>query len=138
MIVTKPEGQTKLDLKVTVDQIKSVYRDVARSWVLGFSGGKDSTALLQIVFQALEELPRQQLTKQVHVVSNDTLVEIPQVSKMVTNVLGKIEKMARQIQLPITVTQTTPELNNSFFVNVIGRGYARKVGRLSLVLFREH
>ena len=43
--------------------VKEVYLADDRPWVIGFSGGKDSTALVQIVFQALSELPPNQLNK---------------------------------------------------------------------------
>lgn len=107
----------------TIQQIQSVYRGDQRPWVIGFSGGKDSTALLQHVFYALMELPVKERIKPVHIVSNDTLVEIPQVSVMVREALEKIENAARRHGLPFTVAQTTPELDDSFFVNLIGRGY---------------
>jgi len=107
----------------TIQQIQSVYRGDQRPWVIGFSGGKDSTALLQHVFYALLQLPTSERTKPIHVISNDTLVEIPQVSVMVKEALKKIDNSAQQQGLPITVAQTTPELDDSFFVNLIGRGY---------------
>jgi DNA sulfur modification protein DndC len=94
-----------------------------RPWIVGFSGGKDSTALLQLVFQALTELPRERLTKSVHVVSNDTRVEIPQVSAMVVESLAKIDTAAQELALPIKVAQTRPDIEDTFFVNLIGRGY---------------
>lgn len=106
-----------------IDQVKSVYLSDHRPWIVGFSGGKDSTALLQVVFQALMELDPEQLTKKVHVVSNDTRVEIPQVAAMVVDALSKIDSAAKEYLLPITVAQTQPEIENTFFVNLIGRGY---------------
>ena len=46
-------------------------------WVIGYSGGKDSTLVAHLVFKALLKLPRSQRTRQIHIVSNDTLVESP-------------------------------------------------------------
>jgi DNA sulfur modification protein DndC len=104
-------------------QIVETYRMDKRPWVVGFSGGKDSTALLQIVFETLLELPESERVKPLHVVSNDTLVEIPQVAQMVASSLEKIEGAAIRHRLPISVKQTTPEIEETFFVNLIGRGY---------------
>jgi DNA sulfur modification protein DndC len=109
--------------------LSALYRVDTRPWVVGFSGGKDSTALLQLVFQMLQELPPHERVKQVHVVSNDTQVEIPQVAQMVVGALTGIETAARRQKLPITVAQTRPELDDTFFVNIIGRGYPSPTNR---------
>jgi DNA sulfur modification protein DndC len=106
-----------------VGEIQELYKADSRPWVIGFSGGKDSTALLQLVFLAIRNLSPSDRKKQVHVVSNDTRVEIPQVSVMVLDALAKIEAAAEQDELPIVVAQTTPEIDQTFFVNLIGRGY---------------
>ncbi|HET7625853.1 MAG TPA: DNA phosphorothioation system sulfurtransferase DndC [Verrucomicrobiae bacterium] len=57
------------------------------------------------------------------------MVEIPNVAGMVTDSLIKIETAARRKQLPITVAQTRPELDDTFFVNIIGRGYPSPTNR---------
>src|SRR5690606_9669516 len=54
--------------------VKKVYLSDERPWVVGFSGGKDSTAVVQLIFSALSELDRSQLKKMVYVISSDTLV----------------------------------------------------------------
>jgi DNA sulfur modification protein DndC len=106
-----------------IGEIQDLYKVDSRPWVVGFSGGKDSTALLQVVFYALLKLPPNDRAKPVHVVSNDTRVEIPQVSAMVVDTLHKIEEAAEEQGLPFVVAQTTPEIDQTFFVNLIGRGY---------------
>lgn len=98
-----------------------------RPWIIGFSGGKDSTVLLTLVWIALRrirELPTPfQLRRPVHVVCNDTMVENPIIASYVEDVLLKIETSAREQGLPIFVKKTTPKLEESFWVNVIGKGY---------------
>ncbi|PZE18249.1 DNA phosphorothioation system sulfurtransferase DndC [Putridiphycobacter roseus] len=99
-----------------------------RPWIIGFSGGKDSTVLLTLVWIALrrirESFPNPyQLKRPVHVVCNDTMVENPIIETYVDEVLSKIEVSAREQNLPIFVKKTTPKLDESFWVNVIGRGY---------------
>jgi DNA sulfur modification protein DndC len=98
-----------------------------RPWIIGFSGGKDSTVLLTLVWIALRrisELPTPfQLKRPVHVVCNDTMVENPIIESYVDDVLVKIEIAAREQNLPIFVKKTTPKLEESFWLNVIGKGY---------------
>ena len=99
-----------------------------RPWIIGFSGGKDSTVLLMLVWIALQrirtELPYPfQLKRKVYVVCNDTMVENPIISNYVEDVLAKINESARDQDLPIFVQKTTPKLEETFWINVIGRGY---------------
>ena len=96
-----------------------------RPWIIGFSGGKDSTVLLTLVWIALTKLKEQgiELKRNVYVVCNDTMVENPVIEEYVIIVLSKIRKAAREQQLPITVHTTTPELEDSFWCCVIGKGY---------------
>lgn len=105
------------------------YADTSeKPWIIGFSGGKDSTVLLTLVWIALLRFRKQnpypyQLRRPVHVVCNDTMVENPIISSYVEDVLSKIDKEARNQNLPIFVKKTTPKLEESFWINVIGKGY---------------
>jgi DNA sulfur modification protein DndC len=99
-----------------------------RPWIIGFSGGKDSTVLLMLVWIALqrirEELPYPfQLRRKVYVVCNDTMVENPIIANYVEDVLARISEAARDQDLPIFVQKTTPKLEETFWINVIGKGY---------------
>ena len=105
------------------DEIKDQYLADERPWIIGFSGGKDSTAVLQLVWYALRELPEEKRTKEVHVVCNDTLVENPKVVQWIDTNLDNIAKQAEKENLPFIVAKTTPELEDSFWVNLIGKGY---------------
>jgi DNA sulfur modification protein DndC len=106
-------------------EIKDQYliEDNLRPWIIGFSGGKDSTALLQLVWLALEQIPQELRKREIHVICNDTLVENPIIKEYVDDVLKKIEQIAVQRDMPISVEKTTPRLEDSFWVNVVGRGY---------------
>jgi len=94
-----------------------------RPWIIGFSGGKDSTMLLQIVWNALKRIEPILLTRQIYVVCNDTLVENPRIVKFINKTLKKIQKEAIQNSFPIIVHQTMPVLENTFWVKLIGLGY---------------
>lgn len=114
-----------------VDEIvdQYMYADTTdRPWIIGFSGGKDSTVLLTLVWFALRKIKDAivapfQLRRPVYVVCNDTMVENPIISNYVDDVLLQIEKKAREEDLPIFVRKTVPRLEDSFWVNVIGKGY---------------
>jgi DNA sulfur modification protein DndC len=98
-----------------------------RPWIIGFSGGKDSTVLLTLVWLALlkikEDNPNATLNRQVYVVCNDTMVENPVIEEYVSNVLQTIQKAAKEQQLPIIVKTTTPQIEDTFWCCVIGKGY---------------
>ncbi|WP_353718677.1 DNA phosphorothioation system sulfurtransferase DndC [Dyadobacter sp. 676] len=95
----------------------------SRPWIVGFSGGKDSTMLLQVVWNALRKIDPILLTRQVYVVCNDTLVENPKIVKFINKTLKKIQKAAVDQQIPIVVEETIPKLDDTFWVRLIGLGY---------------
>lgn len=110
-----------------VDQY--AYSDLSqRPWIIGFSGGKDSTVLLTLVWKALEKVRKEfpypfQLRRPVYVVCNDTMVENPIIIEYVNEVLIRIEKAARDQHLPIFVKKTIPRIEDTFWVNILGKGY---------------
>jgi DNA sulfur modification protein DndC len=97
--------------------------DGNRPWIVGFSGGKDSTMLLQIVWYTLMQLKPEERKRPIHVICNNTLVENPRILSYVEAVLSLLEKASNEQKMPITVNQTTPRLEDSFWVNLIGKGY---------------
>ncbi|GAA0493379.1 hypothetical protein GCM10008986_19780 [Salinibacillus aidingensis] len=104
-------------------EIKEVYLSDDRPWVLGYSGGKDSTVVVQLVFEALSELETYQLTKKVYVISSDTLVETPLIIQSINTTLRRVEEKAIELGLPIETHKVKPMVDQSFWVNIIGKGY---------------
>lgn len=94
-----------------------------RSWIVGFSGGKDSTMLLQLVWFAIKSIPAELRTRKVYIVCNNTLVENPKILDYSEKVLNRIQKAASEQSMPIYVNRTTPKLEDTFWVNLIGKGY---------------
>jgi DNA sulfur modification protein DndC len=105
------------------EEIQALYLEDQIPWVVGYSGGKDSTATLQTVWMAIQDLPAERRHKPVHVISTDTLVENPVVSAWVTQSLRRINNAAEEQELPIRSHQLTPQVQDTFWVNLIGRGY---------------
>jgi DNA sulfur modification protein DndC len=106
-----------------VARTQELYLADAVPWVVGYSGGKDSTATLQIVWLALAGLNDAQRTKPVHVISTDTLVENPVVAAWVTHSLDVMGEASESQGLPLTPHRLTPAVTDTFWVNLIGRGY---------------
>ncbi|MFQ5741111.1 MAG: DNA phosphorothioation system sulfurtransferase DndC [Acidobacteriota bacterium] len=105
------------------DEIIGLYKADHRPWVVGFSGGKDSTATLQLVWEALVRLPEEDRTKPVHVISSDTLVESPVITAYIGGILDKINVAGKEQTMPFTAQIVVPKLQDTFWVNMIGRGY---------------
>lgn len=114
---------TKEKLDAIYEEVQSIYLSDQRPWVLGYSGGKDSTATLQVVWCAIERLPKEQRLKQVYVLSSDTLVETPPIINHVKTSLQRINKAAQANEMPFEAHKVMPQIQDSFWVNLIGRGY---------------
>jgi DNA sulfur modification protein DndC len=109
------------------ETIRNLYMADDIPWVIGYSGGKDSTATLQLVWYALSELPKEKLTKVVHVINTDTMVESPVIEKWVERSLKMMSDSSKRIKSEVETLfvphRLTPEVDNTFWVNFIGRGY---------------
>lgn len=105
------------------ETVRNLYLADDIPWVIGYSGGKDSTAALQLVWLSLKELPKDKLKKKVHIINTDTLVESPVVAKWAQNSLKKMDEAAEIQGLPFVTHRLTPKYDNTFWVNLIGRGY---------------
>jgi DNA sulfur modification protein DndC len=110
-------------LEDILKEIQTVYLQDDRPWVIGFSGGKDSTCTLQLVWSALVALPPEKRHKKIHVISSDTLVETPVIVDLIDGSLERIRRSAKEEGLPISATKVQPELGETFWVNLIGKGY---------------
>lgn len=108
-----------------VQHVKDEYLSMAQSfpWIVGFSGGKDSTVVAHAVFEALQAIPPSLRTRPVHIVSNDTMVESPLVMAHLDDVSCQIQAAVDSLSLPITVARTRPDPDKTFWVLLIGKGY---------------
>lgn len=103
--------------------MKELYLSDNRPWIIGLSGGKDSTCVTQQVYYMLKNLKPEKRHKKVYIVSNDTLVESPIIEKRIKTTIKKIKESSKNDNLPIQAQILTPALNDTFWVNIIGRGY---------------
>ena len=118
---------SELGFRTTIKELKKeiqkLYHEDQVPWVVGYSGGKDSTATLQLVWYALQDLPPEDRTKPVYVISTDTLVENPIVSNWVEQSLDNMEAAAHEKHVPVRPRKLTPDITDTFWVNLIGKGY---------------
>jgi DNA sulfur modification protein DndC len=121
--VSQPEQSDPTLYEASLEEIRSVYLADDRPWVIGFSGGKDSTVALQLVWHALRGLEPSERRKHVYVISGDTQVETPVIIDYLTQALDLINEHAKADELPISAHKVTPNLDESFWVNLIGKGY---------------
>jgi len=114
-----------LDIKYLQSEVLDQYLadDNNRPWIIGFSGGKDSTMLLQLVWSTITKIDPILRRRPIHVVCNDTLVENPKIAQFIRVTLHNIQVEAVKQSIPLTVHETTPSLEESFWVNLIGKGY---------------
>lgn len=106
-----------------IEQIKYVYFSDDRPWIIGYSGGKDSTVVVSLVIEMLLSIEDRTKCKPVHIVSSDTMVENPIVSKHLFGTLDTLKDFAEK-QLPcLHVHIVRPEPDKTFWAYVIGRGY---------------
>ena len=116
----------KIDINTKVnnilDEMKMVYKNDKRPWVIGYSGGKDSTTVVQLVFTMLQSLPKEERHKDVYIVSSDTLIENPIVLGFLKHNSKLIDEGARKSDIPLYTHMVRPDYDNTYWTNIIGKG----------------
>jgi len=110
-------------IKQTIENIQYIYKNVDRPFVVGYSGGKDSTCTLQLVWHAIAKLPKNERTKKIFVISSDTLIETPAITNYIAQMIKAISQSAKKQNMPVSACCVYPITNNTFWVNLLGRGY---------------
>jgi DNA sulfur modification protein DndC len=113
----------KKSITEVLEEIRTVYLNDNRPWIIGFSGGKDSTCMVQLVWTALSKLSPEKLSKKIYIISSNTLVEAPQIAERITSSLDRMEKNAKKIELPIGTNLLRPPTSDTFWVRLLGLGY---------------
>jgi DNA sulfur modification protein DndC len=110
-------------IQVLSTEIQELYCLDEIPWVVGYSGGKDSTATLQLIWSAISGLPVEKRTKPIHVITTDTGVENPYVSAWVRSSHKHIELAAKEQKMPMLPHVLEPEIADTYWVGLIGKGY---------------
>ena len=104
-------------------EMELVYLHDQRPWMIGYSGGKDSTLLCQLVFEMLESLPEDKRSKPVYIVTSDTMVENPIVKAYMHQMNKAINEASVRKKLNVQAHIIYPEIRQTFWSLVIGLGY---------------
>ena len=110
-------------VNAVLEDMRDLYLHDTRPWIIGLSGGKDSTCITQLVYNMLLSLPPEKRTKTVYVLSADVMVESPPADNRRKTICRLIAKQSDIDNLPIRVETLRPLLTDTFWVNLIGRGY---------------
>ena len=104
-----------------IAEMSIVYQHDKRPWMIGFSGGKDSTLLCCLVMEMIERLPITKRNKTVYIVSSDTLVENPIVRDYMHNMSKLINSVGVKFKVKADIIY--PKVEDTFWCKVIGLGY---------------
>ena len=105
------------------NSLHRLYLEDERPWLVGFSGGKDSTLVASLIFDVVLSVPAAQKTKPVSILCTDTRVEIPAIVEQVETTLKRMHQFSQHNNLNIEVNLLKPPPEQSFWVNMVGRGY---------------
>jgi DNA sulfur modification protein DndC len=104
-------------------EIQELYCDNDIPWIIGISWGKDSSAVFQLIWNAISELPLNQRQKKIYAMTTDTQVENPIISMWVKQCIETVRIAAEQQRMPIEAHLLHPPVKDSFWVSLIGKGY---------------
>lgn len=104
-----------------IQEMALVYQHDVRPWMIGFSGGKDSTLLCCLVLDMLKRLPPEKRNKTVYIVSSDTMVENPIVRDYMHRMSNLINASCSELGVKAEIIY--PKVEESFWCKVIGLGY---------------
>jgi DNA sulfur modification protein DndC len=110
------------DIKFLAQEIQELYR-LGLPIILGYSGGKDSSVVVQLFWNAIARLPQKERTRPIHVITTDTRVENPIIASWVNRSLSQMEQAAKEQNMPFRPHLLTPAIKDSFWVCLIGKGY---------------
>lgn len=115
--------------KTIKENMKKVYFS-KKNHIIGFSGGKDSSFLLEMLCEMIEELPKEQRTNKIHIICSDTGVETPEMTAYQYRCIDSLRTYAAKSSLPFEVHMVRPPIKSRFFYKLLGRGTNVPVGNV--------
>lgn len=108
-----------------IREIMVVYKHDLRPWLIGYSGGKDSTLLVSLVYEAVKRLKEagEVLSKKIYIITSDTMVENPIVQGYMHTSSNSINDASKRDELCIEASIIYPDIEQTFWSRVIGLGY---------------
>jgi DNA sulfur modification protein DndC len=111
------------DIKKLTREIQNLYCSDEIPWIIGVSWGKDSSCVLQLIWNAIASLPVEQRHKKIYIITTDTLVENPIVSVWVQKCIKNVKQAALEQQMPFEPYLLHPSYEQTFWVCLMGKGY---------------
>ena len=111
------------EFEEVIKEMEVVYKHDNRPWIIGYSGGKDSSLLVSLVIETINRIPEEQRTKDIFIVSSDTGVENPIVQKYMHSSSQKINEFSKNNKYNIKAEIIYPEVKKTYWTLVIGLGY---------------
>lgn len=112
-----------IDIEIITKEIQNLYLSNSIPFVIGYSGGKDSSAVVQLIWNAISKLSIEERHKKIYVMTTDTQVENPLVSTWVKQSLARMKNEAKMQQMPVEPYLLRPEIKDTFWTCLIGKGY---------------
>ena len=106
-----------------INEMMYVYKHDNRPWLIGYSGGKDSSLLVSLVVETVFRLPKDERNKKIFIVTSDTGVENPIVKQYMHSSSAKINEFSKLNNANIRADVIYPDVAQSFWSLVIGLGY---------------
>lgn len=109
----------------TYAELLYLYKSDERPFSIAYSGGKDSTATMDVVFKALllNKFIYGEMHKITYVMFSDTLLEMDPVIEGILDSIDEIEKFGLKYNLNLEIKRVSPIVKNTFFSLLIGKGY---------------
>ena len=119
-----PQKLNNSKLITAKNLLRYYYLNDKRPICISYSGGKDSTSLLYIVCDMLNDLKNENigLNKKVYIINSNTLAELPPLLKHLEHSLKMIRDYAVNYDLPLIVEEVFPEIKDTLNVQLLGVG----------------
>lgn len=106
-----------------IEEMTFVYKHDNRPWLIGYSGGKDSSLLVTLVVETVARLEEDERTKKIFIVTSDTGVENPIVKNYMHSSSAKINEFSQNNNANIKADIIYPDVSQSYWSLVVGLGY---------------
>jgi len=106
-----------------IEEMIKVYKHDMRPWLVGYSGGKDSTLLVALAYEAISRINPEERKKTVYIITSDTMVENPVVARYMHSSSNAINESSIKDNLKIQAHIIYPDIEQTFWSRVIGLGY---------------
>lgn len=120
---------------IAIGETLKAYTNEERpgSWVIAYSGGKDSTVALDIVVRSLQQLKQYKpdaLTRTVYLTTAQTHLDFV-TDPLKQEELRKIQALIDRERLPMKIVEVSAPEDRSFMYYVVGRGYPLPKSRMN-------